>query len=173
MDWQLQTNALIVVNGGFFTEEYLATGLVVSGGQVFGTSYAGFGGMFAITDQGPQLRALSQQPYDTNEPLLAALQSFPILVSPDGQIGFSQEDGLADRRTVIARDRQGRILFVLASTGTMTLHQMSRYLVESDLDLAVALNLDGGASSGIQLAEPSEGVAPFSDLPIVILVWPR
>jgi hypothetical protein len=173
MAWQTEMDALIVVNGGYFTPEYQATGLIVTNGQAAGTSYAGYGGMLAITEAGPEVRSLTQQPYNPYEPLLAAVQSFPMLVMPGGQIGYPQEDGLADRRTVIAQDRQGRILFILAKTGTLTLHELSRYLVDSELDLSSALNLDGGASTGIQLAEPPDGVAPFSLLPIVIAVRPR
>ena len=170
MDWQSETGALIVVNGGFFTPEGQATGLIVVDGQAAGTSFVGFGGMMAVRGAGSELRSLRDRPYDPYEPLRAALQSFPLLVAPDGQIGYPQEDGLADRRTVIAQDRQGRFLFILATGGTMTLHEMSRYLVESDLDLSIALNLDGGASTGILLADPPEGVAPFTLLPIVITV---
>ena len=173
MDWQSETGALIVANGGYFTAENSATGLIIVNGQATGTSYAGFGGMLAISDNGPSVRSLSQQPYDPYEPLRAGLQSFPMLVMPGGQIGYPQEDGLADRRTVIAQDTHGRILFILAMTGSMTLHEMSQYLAGSDLDISVALNLDGGASSGIQLTEPPEGVAPFSLLPIVITVRPK
>ena len=173
MDWQRELDALIVVNGGYFTPEYQATGLIITNGQAAGTSYAGYGGMLAITEAGPEVRSLTQQPYDPYEPLQAAVQSFPMLVMPGGQIGYPQEDGLADRRTVIAQDRQGRILFILAQTGTLTLHELSRYLVDSEFDLSTALNLDGGASTGIQLAEPSDGVAPYSLLPIVIAVRPR
>jgi uncharacterized protein YigE (DUF2233 family) len=173
MEWQSETGALIIVNGGFFTAEGQATGLIIVDGQAAGTSYAGFGGMLAVSEAGPKLRSLRQQPYDPYEPLRAAMQSFPLLVAPDGQIGYPQEDGLADRRTVIGQDRQGRILFILATGGTMTLHEMSLYLVESDLDLSIALNLDGGASTGILLAEPLEGIAPFTLLPVVITVHPK
>ncbi len=48
MDWQSETGALIVVNGGFFTADGQATGLIIVDGQAAGTSYAGFGGMLAI-----------------------------------------------------------------------------------------------------------------------------
>jgi uncharacterized protein YigE (DUF2233 family) len=173
MDWQQQTDALIVVNGGYFTADNRATGLIIVNGQASGRTYSGFGGMLTIQDGVPEMRSLRRQPYSSVEPLQAALQSFPLLVEPDGQIAYVEEDGLADRRTVIAQDRQGRILFVLAGTGSLTLHELSRYLAESDMDIALALNLDGGASTGIHLADPIEGVAPFNQLPIVITVRPR
>lgn len=172
-DWQLATGALVVVNGGFFTESNEATGLIIVDGQTSGVSYEGFGGMLAITEASPRLLWLAQQPYDPDEILLAGLQSFPMLVIPGGQVGYAEENGLLARRTVIAQDSNGRILFLLASTGTFTLHELSHYLVKSDLEIDAALNLDGGASTGLLLADPVEGVAPFTLLPSVITVHPK
>jgi uncharacterized protein YigE (DUF2233 family) len=171
--WQAETGALLVVNGGFFTEEYIATGATVTNGQTSGSSYQDFGGMFAVSANGPSLRWLPQQPYDPSEGLLAGLQSFPMLVTPGGQPGFPEEDGQRARRTIIAQDTQGRILFVLAINGSFTLYQMSRFLVDSDMGIDSALNLDGGTSTGLHLSDPAEGIAAFSLLPVVILVYPK
>ena len=77
------------------------------------------------------------------------------------------------RRTVIAQDKEGRILFVITPRGHFTLHQLSLYLTESDLNLDIALNLDGGPSSGIMLANPREIIPSQTLLPIVILAYPR
>ncbi len=172
-DWQKETGALIVVNGGFFTEANEATGLIIVDGQASGTSYEDFGGMLAIDSSGPDLRWLPMQPYNPAEPLSAGLQSFPMLVKPNGIRGYPDEDGQPARRTVIAKDGSGRIMFVLAASGTLTLHQMSQFLVETDLDVRTALNLDGGASSGLLLAEPMDGIAPFTLLPVVITVYEK
>ncbi|MCI0396860.1 MAG: phosphodiester glycosidase family protein [Chloroflexi bacterium] len=170
--WLADTGALLVVNGGFYTEAYVATGLIVVNGRASGVSYQDFGGMLAITAAGPELRWLPEQPYDPAEPLLAGLQSFPMLVRPSGVI-YPEEDGLMARRTVVAQDRQGRFLFIIAGTGTFTLHQISRYLVESDLEIEAALNLDGGPSSGLLLAEPADGIPAYAPLPAVIIVYPK
>ena len=170
MDWQSDTDALVVVNGGYFTEANQATGLIVVDGQASGVTYRDFGGMLAIFQDSTELRWLPQIPYNSAEPLLAAMQSFPMLVKPGGLMGSLEEDGLPARRTVLGQDRQGRFVFILATTGTMTLHEMSRYLVESDLNLDLALNLDGGSSTGLLLADPVEGVPPFTHLPAVITV---
>ena len=62
MDWQSETGALIVVNGGFFTPEGQATGLVVVDGQAAGTSFVGFGGMLAVRGAGSELRSLRDRP---------------------------------------------------------------------------------------------------------------
>jgi uncharacterized protein YigE (DUF2233 family) len=171
--WQADTGALIVVNAGYFTESYIHTGRIVSEGVATGQSYGDFAGMLAVTAVGPELRWLRQQPYDPAEPLLAAVQSFPLLVKPGGELGFPDEDHRFSRRTVVGQDGHGRILFLIAPWGRLSLHQLSRYLVESDLDLQIALNLDGGTSTGLLLAEPAEGFPAFVPLPAVITVHER
>jgi hypothetical protein len=171
--WQAETGALLVVNGGFFTEENIATGAIVVNGQSSGTSYQDFGGMLAITAEGPSLRWLSQEPYNPAEGLLAGLQSFPMLVLPGGVLGYPDEDGHFARRTVIAQDGNGRMLLILAASGTFSLHRMSRFLVESDLGIDRALNLDGGTSTGLLLTDPAEGIAAYNFLPVVIVVFPK
>jgi uncharacterized protein YigE (DUF2233 family) len=176
--WQEETDALIVLNGGYFRLAEgtpVPNGLTVVDGEAMGSSYGDFGGMFAVTANGPELRWLTQAPYDPNEPLLAALQSFPVLVKPGGELGFPQEaeDNRAARRSVIGMDREGRVIFIVASVGNFTLHRLSAYLVASDFDLDIAINLDGGPSSGILLADPFEEISSLAPLPIVITVRQR
>lgn len=173
--WQAETNALVVVNGGYFRVEedkYIPNGLTIVDGQTIGRSFGDYAGMVVVTPGGPELRWLAHQPYNPNEPILAALQSFPILVKPGGGVGFpaENEDNKRARRTVIAQDQSGRILFLVTSKAYFTLHQLSVYLANSDLNLDIAINLDGGKSSGITLARPSESIAALSPLPVVITV---
>jgi exopolysaccharide biosynthesis protein len=96
-------------------------------------------------------------------------------VKPGGELGFGagRENHASARRTVMAQDRDGRILFMVAPQGYFTLHQLSVYLTESDLNLDIAVNLDGGGSTGILVANPRELIAPTRPIPFVILVYPR
>jgi uncharacterized protein YigE (DUF2233 family) len=128
--------------------------------------------MFAVTEAGPRLTWLPAQPVDPAEPLLAAVQSFPMLILPGGEPGFQQETGLRSRRTVVASDRQGRLLLILAPGGGFTLNELATTLATSDLDLDAALNLDGGSSSGIIVREPPIEVPALVELPAVITVRP-
>lgn len=175
--WQKQKNALMVVNGGFYSidnERYFPDGLTIVNGQASGRSF-GRGGMLAIDESRAKLRWLAQEPYNSFEPLQAALQSFPILVTPGGGIGFGaeRESNASARRTVIGQDKAGRILFIVAPGGYFTLHQLSVYLTEADLNLDIAINLDGGGSTGILVANPRELISPNRPLPFVILVYAR
>ncbi len=174
--WLDESGAMLVVNGGYFDEADVATGLVVSDGAATGISHGTFAGMFAVTDSGASVNWLADVPYfDDNDPYLhgermtQAVQSFPLLVKPGGVMGYPDEDGAAARRTVVGQDTNGRFLLILAVNGRFTLHQLSQWLVESDLGLDIALNLDGGTSTGLRFADGS-GVEAFALLPVVILV---
>lgn len=178
-DWRKEMNALIAVNGGYFrveNEKYIPNGLTIIDGNSLGSSYENFGGMVAINDYGAEVRWLVDKPYSPAEELRAALQSFPMLVKPGGILGFSaeNEDNLRARRTVIGQDRDGNLLFIITPKGYFTLHQLSAYLTKSDLNLDIALNLDGGPSSGMAIKDDVQDTIPAqSPLPVVILVSPR
>lgn len=167
-------SALLVVNGGYFTPEYLATGLLVSNGRAYGTSYSGFGGMFAVLPGGRvEVRWLVARPYNPTEVLVEAVQSFPVLIRPGGVLGFppDADEGQTARRTVVAQDRNGRILFLVAQDGFFSLHALARWLLESDLELDIALNLDGGQSTGLYLyADDGPTVQIDSGVPIPAVI---
>jgi len=176
--WQAETDAAIVLNGGYYSidnERYFPDGLTIVDGRAVGHTFNGFGGMLAISPAGAELRWLVEKPYNPYERLQAGLQSFPILVNPGGELGFGaeRENHVSARRTVIAQDKDGRILLMVAPLGYFTLHQLSLYLTESDLNLDLAINLDGGGSTGILVANPHELISSDRPIPFVILVYPR
>jgi len=179
--WAAEGEPLLVVNGGYFTPEDEggeAIGLLVSDGQLHGRSLGPYAGMFAVTPAGGvSVRWLASSPYDAEEPLAQAVQAFPVLVKPGGVMGFPAEadEGVPARRTVVAQDRAGRILFIVAPRGHLSLHELAVFLTESDLSLDVALNLDGGGSTGIWLSasDATIQVDSFTRVPSVITVQRR
>lgn len=170
--WQEGTGALIVVNGGFFTEEYIATGLIVVDGQASGSSYVGFGGMVTIDEGEVDVRSLAERPYSPDETFDAALQAFPMLVL-NGEPAYQTPDFDAARRTIIGVDENGRVLLILAAWGGFTLAELSSYLAGADFGLVNALNLDGGTSTGLILTEPLESIPAFVAVPSVITISPK
>jgi uncharacterized protein YigE (DUF2233 family) len=170
--WQAETGALVVVNGGFFTPEFTATGLMVVDGQVSGSSYTDFGGMVTAGQGGVEVRSLVERPYSPTESFDYALQAFPMLVL-NGEPAYQKSDLDQARRTVIGMDEDGRILLILASWGSFTLAEFSSYLASADFGLVNALNLDGGTSSGLILANPAESIPGFVAVPSVITISPK
>ncbi len=173
--WAQQSGAALVVNGGYFTPEQVVTGLTISNRQRFGTPYGDFAGMFAVTDAGEaSVRWLRTWPYDPAEPLREAVQCFPVLVKPGGEMGFpaDADDGRPARRTVVAQDDRGRILMLIAPRGFFSLHALATWLAGSDLDVDIALNLDGGASSGLWMPNGAQ-LDSLTAVPVVIAVLSR
>jgi exopolysaccharide biosynthesis protein len=173
--WAERLQSLMVVNGGYFTPEHEATGLLISDGQTWGAVYGDFAGFFAVTADGRvSVRWLRDRPYDPTEPLMHGVMSFPVLVKPGGAMGFpaDADDGTSARRTVVAQDFAGRILFIAAPRGTLSLHRMAIFLAESHLDIDVALNLDGGPSTGmwLQSGENPVGIDSHTAVPSIISV---
>lgn len=168
--WLDELEATAVINGSFFTPEFIATGLTIVDGQPSGQSYGEFAGMVVIVDGWLEIRDLAQRPYDPNEPIEYAIQTFPILVSDGAQAYF--EGGEADRRSMIGVDGDGRVLLIQSSLGGLSLAQMGQWLAESDLNLEIALNLDGGTSAALAIAgeEDNFGLLP---IPNVIAVFPK
>jgi uncharacterized protein YigE (DUF2233 family) len=170
--WAERLQSALVVNGGYFTPEDKTVGLIVSGGQSWGTPYGDFAGMFAVTGDGSvSVRWLRDRPFNPNEALREALQSFPVLVKPGGVMGFpaDADDGRPARRTVVAQDRQGFVLIMVAPRGYLSLHRLAAFLAGSDLDIDVALNLDGGTSTGLWLVgtnAPALSVTLDSHIPV-------
>jgi len=174
--WMQKEQATAVINGGYFDQQHHATGLVISNGQTFGTSYQGFGGMLAVDNQGQvQLRYLSQQPYDANEGLQQVTQSAPMLILPGGNRAHFNADAASSRRSVVALDKQGRLLFITSPSNAFSLDELADLLVASDLSIDVALNLDGGSSTGLYMHAGSQHVSidSLAQLPIVIIVKER
>ncbi|WP_165423703.1 phosphodiester glycosidase family protein [Ktedonosporobacter rubrisoli] len=172
-DWMLQTHALAVMNGGYFDKANRPTGLLVSDGDVVGSSYDGFGGMLSVDAQGHvSLRALGQQPYDSdNERLEQATQSSPMLIL-NGKRGQFKANAASDRRSVVAVDKQGRLLLIASPGQAFSLDELADLLLASDLSIQTALNLDGGASTGLYVNAGGKkvNIDAVTLLPIVIVI---
>ena len=172
-EWVAAVKPVALINGGFFDENDRATALVIFDGVAQGTSYDGFGGMVVVNAAGEfELRSLRQQPYDPVEALQQAMQSAPMLIQPGGTLSELQADTDRSRRTVIARDTDGRILLIITNAPTLSLTALGRALQAAPLNLDAALNLDGGRSTGMFLDRSGRPVQveAFDRLPLVLVV---
>ena len=172
-EWFDSDKTLLVINGGYFDPQKQALGLLISNGQVFGQSYRGFGGMFAVNGNGVKIRWNIAQPYVDGEGLTDAVQNFPMLVIPGGAPNMQIDDNQQFApRTAVGQDRSGRIVFVVSPGSMFTLTGLGQWLAASDLDLDAALNLDGGSSSGLLLhaGDQTLGVDSWVGVPDVIVV---
>ena len=172
--WMQKEKAAALINGGYFDGLDHATALVIANGQASGTSYQGFGGMLDVTSQGKvQLRSLHDQPYDPSEGLLQATQCTPMLIENGKRTQFNS-DTKTSPRSMVALDKQGRLLFIASPSLAFTLDDIATLLEKSDLGLVTALNLDGGSSTGLYVNgnNSSQNIAidSYVNLPLVIVI---
>lgn len=174
--WMQQSGALALMNGGYFDKNNRATGMVVADGQFYGSSYTDFGGMFAVDSEGNvSLRSLAQQPYDPdNEQLEQATQSLPMMIVNGKRTQFSANSA-TQRRSVIALDKEGRLLLIASPAIAFSLDEFADLLASSDLSLQTALNLDGGSSTGLYLKSGQQKItiSSLNPVPIMIIIKRR
>src|SRR6266852_5379775 len=99
-----------------------------------------------------------------------ATQSSPMLMLAGKRTQFSA-DASQTRRSVVATDKQGRLLFIASPGQVFSLDQLADQLAASDLSIDTALNLDGGASTGLYVNAGSQhiNIDSVTSLPIVIV----
>lgn len=172
-EWMKQTNARVLINGGYFDTHNKPTGLLISNGQQAGASYNGFGGMLSVDSQGHvSLRSLNQQPYNPDaEQIQQATQSAPMLMINGKRTQFNA-NAASQRRSIVATDKQGHLLLIVSPGQAFTLDELADLLAASDLSIKDALNLDGGASTGLYVNAGSQKITvdPVTPLPIVIII---
>ena len=97
-----------------------------------------------------------------------------MLMLGDKRTQFSA-DASQTRRSVVAMDKQGRLLFIASPNPIFSLYELADQLASSDLSIEVALNLDGGSSTSLYVHGGSSQVAidSLAKLPLVIIVKAR
>ena len=170
----LAEGALLVTNAGFFTEEWKATGLLVSSGKTLSpfVPQAGSAGSGVFLIRAGQIRLLERDAArgETFSDALLAIQAGPRIIEPGGRPGIRSDDGARANRTVIGADHAGRLALVVVYQGDgghrfgPSLFELMRLLgsqglgrVSRELALDIALNLDGGASTGLSLRSQAHG----------------
>src|SRR5258708_12168413 len=128
--------------------------------------------MIWVNSQGKvSLRSLHQQPYYPNkEQLEQATQSSPMLMLGGKRTQFNA-DASQTRRSIVAMDKQSRLLFIVSPGQVFSLDQLADQLATSDLSIDMALNLDGGASTSLYINAAHSNVPIYSlpNLPLMII----
>jgi hypothetical protein len=151
-EWLDDSGAVAAVNAAYFLENRRTAALLIADGVVHGRTYSGFGGMFALRDGVASLHWLRRTPYTPDASIRQAVQSVPMLVEDGAVVPGIPDNGERNRRTFVALDRRGMVLLGVSQTAAWTLTDLAAYLAaEPLLDARAALNLDGGASSGLWL----------------------
>jgi uncharacterized protein YigE (DUF2233 family) len=162
--WQRQSGALAVFNAGQYYPDYSYMGLLVSGGKVISArAHPQFrAALVAAPESGgavARVLDLEREPLDARRPAWREVAQSFMLFDHSGTARVRRTDNVANR-TVVAEDRQGRIV-VATSEGGYTLWDFARVLRRAPLELSHAMAMDGGYEAELCVATPQFRYASF------------
>jgi len=184
-EWHTLIHADLVVNGGFFSGDNRPVGRLIMDGYLYGSPFGtegriGTPGLFAILDDAASIYALGYADYNPRGLRFdEAIEAYPMLLLPGRTVAYpnppEEKPGQRARRTVIGIDEEGQVIILVVDYAIFTLRELANWLAMSNLPLDMALNLDGGRSSGMVLSAGGVyDVTPsYVSLPIVLAVFPR
>jgi hypothetical protein len=173
----LPPGALAIVNGGYFEADFRpSTWLKRAGVELSPKTDTSKGGVLALGDAGTYLGPFAGLGFDPE----LAVQSFPLIVEADGQPGIHSDDGRRAARTVACLVKSTLHFVVIAAPrgDGPTLFESATLLREPaprGFGCRVALNLDGGPSTGVFFSPqvPAKQRLPFANVGYAIAILPR
>lgn len=158
-NWQEELGAQIVVNAAYFDEEYQPTGyLKDSQGHEFGKLYLtganNYTGAVLVDEAGKLwLYYLPSANLELAqvEGSQAFLQTFPTLILPGGVKAEISSSVKTANRTVIAQSQTGDLYIFVSQQNSLTLAEMQDFIYNFEDQIDLAINLDGGTSSGLSI----------------------
>jgi len=146
-DWQRRTGAIAVFNAGQYYPDYSYMGLLVSDGHAISDRphVAYKAALVAEPSSGghdARVLDLDRQPLDPHALRWREIAQSFMLFDDDGKIRVRHSDQ-TDYRTIVAEDRQGRLL-VICTEGGYTLYELAGLLRTMPFGLARAMSMDGG-----------------------------
>lgn len=184
-EWHGLINADLVVNGGFFSGDNRPVGRLIIDGYLYGAPFGtegriGTPGLFAVLDDAASIYALGYADYNPRGLRFdEAIEAYPMLLLPGRTVAYPnpppERPGQRARRTIIGIDEEGQVIILVVDYSIFTLRELANWLATSNLPLDMALNLDGGRSSGMVLSTGGVyDVTPsYVSLPIVLAVFRR
>lgn len=165
--------ALAAINCGFYLQDgdvYQHIGLLMTNGEGPANLRRRWGGVLIVRDGAA---FVTRNPQRLLAPATLGLQGWPMLAMEGSVIG-GLDDGDTDRRTAVGVDVQGRVVWVANPQG-QTLAAFAQRLLQPDLGMVDAVNLDGGSSTGLRWrwtpASPPSGPESLP-IPCAILLGP-
>lgn len=169
----LEADASLIVNANFFDENQRALGAVVSDGVHYSAAYTDRGGLFMLRDGSPTVTSYQTPQAQIDDAVQQAVQGFPLLVDQGQPAYVSAANGERNRRTLIAEDRRGNILIMVAPFLGPSLNDLSAWLPTTDLAIVTAVNLDGGGSTMLALPAADYVLPSFDAVPTILAVYAR
>jgi len=162
MAWREALRADLVINGTYFTEMMQPTGYYHAAGATSThiswpsrdeqKDDTGYTGLVQIVDGQLNLYYLPDEPQKESAADVAAFLTFPTLVAGGESLVKTDSQKYA-HRTILAKDSDGTPYIIITENGLPSLYETAEWLVKQPENFTIAVNLDGGPSTGISYAD--------------------
>ncbi len=163
-EWAENLDSDIIINGAFFTEEFIPTGLFTDESLVIAK--------VPYTDKTVGTVSFKDGHMSLGKNGEDVFQSFPFLIRPDKSEAIKEDSEKIARRTIIGQDATDHSYIIIFDATPLSLFDASTLLPQMLPELVWALNLDGGPSTGVIVRDDTNPVTllPATALPIVLSV---
>lgn len=157
----------IIINGGYFNEDYSPSGYVVVNSQRIGRSMfdQDKSGMVALQNNTLVIRDLKTDPLKSHEQFEFAIQSYPFLIN-DGQGVIKTVSEKRARRTAVGIDGDQNLYIITVTEKELSLYEFMEELIKTKIPFVRVLNLDGGPSAGLYMRWNNEEKIQNSYFPV-------
>lgn len=172
LDWQKSLGAVLVINGVYFHEDNMPSGFLVSQGTRIGKrSFDQDKSAVIRLQPTPAIIDTAEDPQVLTEET-EATQSYPLLIRT-GKAAVETDSEKLARRSFLATDNSNQLYFGIVNS-QISLFELSQWLSKAPVSFDMAVNLDGGPSTGIITDDDHEAASnSFTPVPNVIAVAPR
>jgi len=180
--WRQSLGAVLAINGAYFTEEMKPAGYFRVDGKASGKwpdvkrqhEKSSYTGLVRIRDGRLALIHLVDDPQTEPDGSDQAFLSFPTLVA-NGKALIEEDSQKLGRRTALATGADGATYAIVTQSGSVSLREFAGWLATQPEKFSIAVNLDGGSSTGLSFssATSSFDVPSIAPVPNVVAAYPR
>ncbi|MHB8830520.1 MAG: phosphodiester glycosidase family protein [Patescibacteria group bacterium] len=175
--WRELLKANLVINGSYFNQDYHPSGYYQEPNSSSSKPWPdlaaqkkpdSYSGLLKIRDGKLEISHLTDKPQTKPAKNEQALLTYPTLLA-NGQPLVKEDSKKYARRTILAQDAEGTTYLVITETGALSLYEASRWLASQPEKFQIAINLDGGPSTGLSYqTSGSSFEIPSAPIPNVI-----
>lgn len=175
--WREALKSNLVINGSYFDENYQPSGFYQGSNSSSSKPWPdqatqkkpdSYSGLIKIHDGKLEIIHLTDSPQAKPIKDDQALLTYPTLLAI-GQSIVKEDSKKYARRTILAQNASGTTYLLITETGVISLYEASQWLANQPEKFQIAINLDGGPSTGLSYqASDSNFEIPSVPVPNVI-----
>lgn len=157
-DLEKKHSSLVIVNGSYFDENYSPVGMLkINNKLVNPKNEVGSSGILAVKDN--KVAIFHKKDINSYKDYPNIMQNGPLLVENNGKSGIYSDDKEYSARTAIGITKDNKTILIVADrTASPSLWEFANLLStpesQGGFECKMAINLDGGSSTGLRVNTP-------------------